>query len=154
MRILLAEDSAFYRLMFEAMLAEWGYEVWSASDGEEAWQQLRRPGAPRLALIDWMMPKADGLELCRRIRSAPALKDMYVVMITVKQDRESSLLAFESGADDFILKPFDLGELRARLLVAGRTVERQSRLAARIGELEACLAARDAAPCVEGRGPT
>ena len=147
--ILVVDDDQDIASFVEFNLKMQGYDVIRAKDGEEALEMMDTQ-RPDLAVIDWMMPRVDGLELCRRIRSTPALQDMHVVMITVKQDRESSLLAFECGADDFILKPFDFEELRARLCVAGRTVERQARLAARINELEASLASRDVATCDAG----
>jgi DNA-binding response OmpR family regulator len=140
MKILLADDNQFYRHMCETMLRKWGYEVVCARDGKEAWHLLENWGCePKLALLDWMMPEMDGLELCRRIRATPALKGTYIIMITVKQSRESTLTAFESGADDYISKPFDPDEFQARLRVGVRLVEMQAALAANIVELEQAL---------------
>jgi signal transduction histidine kinase len=139
MKILLAEDNPFYRRMLERMLQDWGYTVLNASCGEEAWQLLQQADPPRLALLDWLMPGLDGLELCRRIRADRAIQSTYVVMITAKQGRESTLEAFSSGADDFITKPFDREELQARLRVGARLVEMQDRLASTIVQLEAAL---------------
>lgn len=139
MKILLAEDNPFYRRMLERLLQEWGYTVLNASGSEEAWQALRQADPPKLLLLDWLMPGLDGLELCRRIRAEPAIESTYVVIITAKRDRASTLEAFGSGADDFIAKPFDREELQARLRVGARLVEMQDKLASTITQLEAAL---------------
>ena len=130
MRILLAEDSAFYRRMIANYLAEWGFDFVSAQDGKEAWKILRSPDGPRLALLDWMLPEIEGVELCRRLRSCGEGSGyIYTVLITAKNQKQEMLEAMDAGADDFLSKPFDPAELRARIQVGKRIVELQQKLA-------------------------
>ncbi len=139
MRIVVADDNLFYRSMLEATLAEWGYEVVSAADGAQAWQLLREKGAPPIALLDWMMPGVDGLELCRRIRALGRPDPPYLILLTAKGGKEDVVAGLKSGADDYISKPFDRDELHARLQTGRRIVSLQSSLAARVQELEHAL---------------
>ena len=126
MRILVAEDNAFYRHMLVSTLTEWGYETVAAIDGEEAWEKLKREGAPQLAILDWMMPKMDGLEVCRKVRALHNPEPTYVIILTAKEGKENIVTALEGGADDYLTKPFDRGELRARLQVGLRIVGLQT----------------------------
>ncbi len=139
MKVLLAEDNRFHATMCESMLRSWGYEVIVAQDGEEAWLQLQKAQEPLIAVLDWMMPRLDGIELCRRIRGTPDLPPVYVIMITVREGKESTIAALESGVDDYVRKPFDPDELRAHLRVAARVVELQAALASHISALRAAL---------------
>lgn len=129
MRILVAEDNAFYRHMLVSTLNEWGYEVVSAVDGAEAWEKLRGDGTPQLAIIDWMMPKMDGLEVCRKVRALHNTEPIYIIILTAREGKENIVTALESGADDYLTKPFDRGELHARLQVGLRIVGLQTSLA-------------------------
>lgn len=115
MRILVADDDAISRRVLEATLSRWGYETIAVGDGEEAWQALTRTGGPRLAVVDWMMPGLSGVELCRRLRSRPAQEYVYLIMVSVRGSGEDMIEALTAGADDFVPKPFDPAELRARL---------------------------------------
>ncbi len=122
-RILIAEDSASSRCLLEASLRKWGYEVVAASDGNEAWDRLQRPDAPRLAILDWMMPGLSGLEVCRRVRALRDNRYTYILLVTSRTQREDLIEGLEAGADDYVTKPFDQQELRVRL-EAGRRILR------------------------------
>lgn len=126
MRILIADDNHFYRRALEAMLREWGYDVIAVPDGLTAWDVLQSDQAPKLAILDWMMPGLDGPEVCRRLRATVRHEPTYVILLTAKDGKENAVAALESGADDFILKPFDGDELRARLRVGRRIVGLQT----------------------------
>lgn len=135
MKILLAEDDVVSRRALEVALDRWGFEVYPAGDGLAAWTILEQEQPPRLALIDWVMPGLDGLELCRRIRARPASSPSYVILISGKTSPEDIVAGFDSGADDYVTKPVGLAELRARLKVGARLVEMQHVLSERVREL-------------------
>lgn len=99
----------------ERCLRSWGYETVIALDGLEAWRVLKREDTPLLAILDWDMPGLSGVEVCRMLRSTPHGASVYVVMLTARQDKNDLVQALESGADDFISKPFDTRELQLRL---------------------------------------
>jgi sigma-B regulation protein RsbU (phosphoserine phosphatase) len=138
-RILIAEDDPVSRRVLESTLRRWGYEVVVTKDGEEAWAALQAADAPPLVVLDWMMPGLDGLEVCRRVRGRPAATAPYVVLLTARTRREDVVEGLEAGADDFVGKPFDRDELRARLNVGVRMVALQRKLAARVRELEEAM---------------
>jgi DNA-binding response OmpR family regulator len=140
MRILVAEDDPISRRMLEALLTKAGYEVVVTCDGESAWSALQGPDAPLLAVLDWMMPDLDGVQLCRRIRSNPSTAATYVVLVTALGRQEDLLTGLEAGANDYIVKPFDAAELLARIQVGVRVTELQQSLAQRVRELEEALA--------------
>jgi DNA-binding response OmpR family regulator len=110
------------------MLTQWGYDVIVASDGEEAWRLLQDEEGPRLAILDWLMPGLDGIEVCRRIRSRNDFDYTYILILTAKTASEDLLTAMEAGADDYVTKPFKSPELKARLRVGCRILELQDRL--------------------------
>ena len=139
MRILIAEDSLVSRHLIETTLRRWGYDVLVTCDGSEAWQVLQASEPPPLAIVDWVMPKMDGPELCRRIRQTPMTSSLYVILLTAKGMREDIVAGLDAGADDYLVKPFDPGELRARVDVGRRIVELQQSLADRVRELEEAL---------------
>ncbi len=126
MRILIAEDNLFYRRSLGGTLREWGYDVIEAADGFSAWDILRKPDAPRLAILDWVMPRMDGLEVCRRLRDLRRPEPSYIIMLTSREGRRNIVTALDSGADDYITKPFDREELHARLRVGRRIVDLQT----------------------------
>ncbi len=139
-RILIAEDHYVSRHLLERNLTNWGFQVTTAEDGEAAVRVLESDGAPPLAIIDWMMPHMDGLEVCRRVR---ALKDrpyIYLVLLTAKSHKEEIATGLEAGADDYVVKPFDPDELRARLKVGQRVVDLERTLARKIDDLQTALA--------------
>jgi diguanylate cyclase (GGDEF)-like protein len=126
-RILVADDDRVSRRLLELKLVQWGFEVVEVADGTEAWNALRAPDGPRLAILDWMMPGLDGIEVCRRVRER-AVPYIYVVIITAKDRKEDIVAALEAGADDFLTKPFDAFELKARLRTGSRILELQESL--------------------------
>jgi CheY-like chemotaxis protein len=139
MRVLIAEDDPISRRLLEATLIRWGHQPVVTADGTEAWAALDRPDAPRLAVLDWMMPGLDGIEVCRRVRARVAPIAPYLILLTAKGSPEDIVTGLESGADDYLTKPFDRGELRARIQVGVRLVELQQSLADRVAELEQAL---------------
>ena len=140
MRILIAEDDPVSRRLLEATLERFGYEVVVAADGAEAWTALQRDDAPPLAILDWMMPELDGVEICRRVREIPTSTPPYLILLTAKTERGDVVAGLDAGANDYLKKPFDRGELRARLQVGAQVLDLQKNLAERIGELEDALA--------------
>jgi len=139
MRILIAEDEAVSRRLLQQTLQRWGYEVVVASDGIEAWQCLSAADAPQLAIVDWVMPGIDGVELCQRVRALDAQVPTYVMLLTSRSTREDIVAGLQAGADDYVVKPFDESELRARLQVGVRVVQLQVSLADRVRDLEDAL---------------
>ena len=140
MNILIAEDDAVSRRLLEATLTKWGHQVTATPNGDRAWELLQQPGSPLLLVLDWLMPGLDGLELCRRARQLPSHRHAYILLLTSRQSREDLITGLEAGADDYLVKPFDHGELRARLQVGVRVLHLQSTLADRVRELEEAAA--------------
>ncbi|HEY1676598.1 MAG TPA: diguanylate cyclase [Candidatus Sulfotelmatobacter sp.] len=129
--ILLAEDSPIYRRLIEKQLRDWGLSYVLVEDGKQAWKLLSGKGAPRLAVLDWVLPEIDGVEICRRLRMASTEASYtYTILLTAKSERKEMLEAMNAGADDFLAKPFDPAELKARLLVGKRIVDLQQKLVA------------------------
>ncbi|RMF88784.1 MAG: diguanylate cyclase [Nitrospinota bacterium] len=127
-QILIAEDDPVSRRLLEITLRKWGYEVVVTCDGEEAWQRLQQEDAPRLAILDWMMPKMDGLEVCRKVRAQKAEPYTYLILLTAKGQKEDIVAGLESGADDYVTKPFHAHELRVRLRAGERILDLQAKL--------------------------
>lgn len=148
MNVLIAEDDSASRTILRAALQAWKYEVTETGDGEEAWEELLRRDLSRILVLDWMMPRMSGLELCRRIRRdrdsdagrQTGKSPLYVILLTSRGGREDIVEGLKAGADDYIAKPYDNQELRARIQVGSRVVELQSALDHRIAELEEALA--------------
>ena len=139
MRMLVAEDDPISRRLLEATLVKWGHEVVLATDGAQAWAALSADDAPRLAILDWMMPELDGVDVCRRVRALPGAASPYLILLTAKGRPEDTVAGLEAGADDYVTKPFDRDELRARIQAGMRIVQLQQSLADRVAELEQAL---------------
>ncbi|HEV3119918.1 MAG TPA: response regulator transcription factor [Gemmataceae bacterium] len=140
MKVLIADDDRVTCRMLEAIVSEWGAQPRVARDGTSAWEILQEKDAPKLAILDWLMPGIDGLEVCRRIRALPAGQQTYVILLTVKGNRADIVEGLRSGADDYLAKPFDPEELQARLQTGKRIITLQHGLASKVEELEGALA--------------
>ncbi len=139
MRILIAEDDLTSRTVLAGGLKKSGHEVTETVNGADAWRVMRQPDAPPLAILDWMMPEMDGPEVVRRIRALQAPRPPYIVLLTTRGEKADIIAGLDAGADDYLVKPFDAGELRARVEVGRRMVEMQDALASRIVELREAL---------------
>ena len=128
MRILIADDDPVSCRLLDRLLHKWGYDVIAVHGGTEAWEVLQANDAPRVALLDWMMPGLDGLEICRRIRARSAQAYVYIMLLTANDKIGNLVEGLESGADDYLTKPFHPQELRARLRVGLRMLELESGL--------------------------
>lgn len=140
MKILIAEDDAVPRAVLESTLTKWGHEVVVTADGNAAWELLAREDAPKMAILDWMMPGLDGPELCRRVRELNRSEPTYLILLTARTQKEDVVYGLDHGADDYLTKPFDRRELQSRIRVGERLVELQRGLAERVRELEQALA--------------
>jgi diguanylate cyclase (GGDEF)-like protein len=128
MKILIADDEAVSLRMLQKTLVRAGYEVTAVSDGRKAVEELCRPEGPRLALLDWVMPQLDGPAVCRTVRRKRSQRHVYLVLLTSKNSKEDIVEGLESGADDYLTKPFDPGELKARLHTGMRILELEDNL--------------------------
>ncbi len=128
MKILLADDEPIARTMLEHWLAGWGYEVTLARDGESALQALKDDNELRLLVVDWVMPKKDGIEVCKAIRSGPQEPYVYIVLLTAKDDKSDIIAGLDAGADDYLVKPCNPLELKVRLRAGRRVIELQEQL--------------------------
>ena len=139
MRVLVAEDDRVTGEILARTLERWGYEASVVRDGRDAWEHLRGEVAPTLAILDWMMPHLDGPDICRRVRADLPLANMYLLLVTAREARGDIVAGLNAGADDYIVKPFDPEELRARVAVGIRVLTLQQKLAERVAELETAL---------------
>jgi phosphoserine phosphatase RsbU/P len=139
MRVLIAEDDRITGEILSRTLQRWSYETNVVSDGAQAWEHLRTATSPTLAILDWMMPEIDGPDVCRRVRAELPLANMYLLLVTAREGRGDVVAGLEAGADDYIIKPFDPDELRARVAVGVRVLSLQQRLAERVAELQDAL---------------
>jgi DNA-binding response OmpR family regulator len=137
---LVAEDHQVSRHLLQRNLANWGFEVATVEDGEQALKVLQGNNPPPIALLDWMMPKMDGSQVCAHVREMKGRPYIYLILLTAKGQKEDVASGLVSGADDYVIKPFDADELRARLQVGERVVALERTLASRVGELETALA--------------
>jgi len=128
MKILIVEDSTLERRKLGDYLTDWGLEFESVESGTEALQRLEAPNPPDLVLLDWMLPGVDGLEILHRIRKLRRGTYVYTVMLTGKSHKKDRDMAMEAGADDFLSKPIDFADLRARINVGARILELQQSL--------------------------
>jgi sigma-B regulation protein RsbU (phosphoserine phosphatase) len=138
-RALIADDDRVGAMILARALERLGLEVVVAHDGEQGWRILQEDERIGMAVLDWMMPGADGPELCRRIRQDDRHAHMHVILLTARDARADVVAGLDAGADDYLIKPFDPEELRARVQVGLRIVSLQDRLADRVAELQDAL---------------
>src|SRR6202050_6593 len=129
-RVLAAEDNPVFQSRLRSMLTKGGYDPIIARDGAEAWRGLAADDAPRLAILDWMMPGLDGVEICRRVRAAGREPYIYILLLTARTESQDLVEGMEAGADDYLTKPFVAHELRVRLRAGQRILDLQSELVA------------------------
>jgi DNA-binding response OmpR family regulator len=130
-KLLIAEDDVFFRGLVQKVLSR-DHEVIVADDGNEAWTALQKPGAPRLAILDWVMPGLNGPEVCRRVRRSSALSFMYLILFTARNSSADIVSGLRAGADNYIAKPFDPEDLRARVKDGENILALRSALAAQL----------------------
>ncbi len=128
LRTIVADDSPFSRTLLQGLLEKWGFEVHLAANGLEAWEMLQAEDVPTLALLDWMMPGLEGVEICQRARQLSRKYYPYILLVTSKNTSQNAIDALEAGADDYVSKPFDADDLKARLLVGQRILSFQEQL--------------------------
>ncbi len=139
MRILIAEDDLMSGFLLKTILINWGHEVIATTDGGQALKILQSNDPPPLIVLDWMMSVIDGAEICRRLRASPEAASVYIIMLTAKGGKKDMLEGLAAGADDYLTKPFDAEELKARVGVGIRMVEIQQVLHKKVQELETAL---------------
>lgn len=123
--VLVADDDLVFRTLLQSSLPRWGYKATLVEDGFAAWREIQGEHGPRLLLLDWMMPGIDGVEICRRVRAQQHELYTYILVLTSKHDKRDAIFALDAGADDYITKPFDAHELRARMQVGRRILQLQ-----------------------------
>lgn len=140
LHILIAEDDFTSRKMLASMLEKDGHIVEETVDGAEAWEIMQKgTNSPKVIILDWLMPQMDGLEVCRRIRTINTDEPPYIIMLTIKDDKTDIISGLNAGADDYLTKPFDPGELRARIAVGRRIIEMQEKMLCNIQKLNQAL---------------
>jgi len=139
MKILIADDDFLTRQMLQFLLQKWEYEVIVVNDGAQAWQILQTEDRPIVAILDRVMPGMEGTEICRKIRELPHAELIYVILLTCRGHKNDIVEGLESGANDYITKPFYYRELRARVEVGRKIIELQSALAERVKQLEEAM---------------
>jgi CheY-like chemotaxis protein len=139
MKLLLAEDNPVARDALATLVTQWGYEVTAVGDGEAAWHALQQPNAPQLALLDWMMPVMDGLEVCQQVRRHLPQNPPYLILLTGRNSEEDLVAGLAGGANEYVTKPVSPAELQVRLQAGQRVVELQANLAQQVQQLEEAL---------------
>ena len=140
MKILIADDDRVSRRLLEARLLKDGHEVVVAEEGNQAWGALQQDPTTPLAILDWNMPGMTGPEICRRARQIKTDQPTYLILLTSRDTRQDIVSGLQAGANDYVTKPFDFDELRARVQVGERVLQLQKALAGRVKELEEALA--------------
>jgi DNA-binding response OmpR family regulator len=139
MRALIADDDPVAAMAVSRSMSNWGFETTVVHDGLAAWEHLTSSDPASLAIVDWEMPGLEGPELCRRVRSDPERAHLYLILLTARNSSTDLVAGLEAGADDYLIKPVDLNELKARVQVGVRVVSLQARLAEKVTELQATL---------------
>jgi len=137
-KILIADNDLIALRLLNVALSDWGYEVIMCTDGKKAWEALNKNDIS-IALLDWVMPEIDGLELCRRLRPNKTENYTYVIILSANSSNNDMIKALDAGADDYMFKPYDLEELHSRMKAGERIVKLESTLANKIYELESAL---------------
>lgn len=130
LKVLIADDDAPTRILLRAAISQWGYQVQEAKDGEEAWNLMQAKDAPRLLILDWLMPKMDGITLCEKSKADPT-HHPYIILLTQVTGTSNIIKGLEAGADEFLSKPFNMAELRSRLSTGARIIQHEIDLADR-----------------------
>jgi sigma-B regulation protein RsbU (phosphoserine phosphatase) len=136
MKILIAEDDDVSRRLLQLSLMMAGHEVIMTQNGAAAWEILQKDDSPALAILDWMMPDLDGLEVCRLVRQQSTFTPVYIILLTAKTTKDDVVQGLRAGANDYIFKPFDREELYQRVQVAETVVNLQQNLALRVKSIE------------------
>jgi phosphoserine phosphatase RsbU/P len=139
MTVLIADDDKLTLNVLNDTLTRAGYDVLTATDGDQAWKKLQQSNAT-LAVLDWIMPGMEGIEICQRAQKEPKLANRYFILLTGKSKTEDLVAGLQSGASDYLRKPFDEAELLARVEVGVRFIELQRKLGERVEEMEKALA--------------
>ena len=143
MRALVADDDRATVTIVTTLLKQLGLDVTAAYDGSTAWELLKKPPAPALAILDWMMPGVDGLELCRRIKCEPTLTAAHVILLTARNNHEDVVAALDAGIDDYVVKPFKFDELRTRVHAGIRVASLQERVVRNVSALQSSQRGQD-----------
>ncbi|MFA9454529.1 MAG: diguanylate cyclase [Candidatus Aminicenantaceae bacterium] len=125
-KILIAEDDLITAKIIERHLQEWGYGVFIEKNGEDAWETLEQENI-QIAILDWMMPKMDGLQLCQKVRASRSDPYTYLILLTARASTADIVEGLNAGADDYITKPVEPAELRARLMTGIRIIELENK---------------------------
>jgi diguanylate cyclase (GGDEF)-like protein len=147
----MAEDEPIQRRVLQGLLEKWGHDVVVANDGEVAWSSLTGDNPPHLAILDWMMPGMDGLRICQELRAIPGRPYTYILVLTARDHKGDLVEALEAGADDYLTKPFDARELKARLHAGKRLLNLQDQLV-RANQALQVRASHDALTGILNRG--
>lgn len=150
LRVLIADDDSASNVLLKRLLLRWGFDIITAFDGAHAWKILQEENAPPIAILDWMMPEMDGLEVIRRVRAreadgledlgaAAAVRRAYLILLTTRTEKDDIIAGLKVGADDYLTKPFHQGELLARVEVGLRMIAMEGILAAKVEELATAL---------------
>ena len=135
MKVLIADDDTISRVAIGRLLEKWGYKIIVAEDGRKAWEALCRRDPPRMAILDWMMPEPDGVEICRQLKEKNDYPFVYTILLSVKREKTDIVNALDSGAHDFLSKPVHTGELRSRIAVGARLVKAEDAIRSKNREL-------------------
>lgn len=126
--VLVADDDAPTRILLKAAISQWGYSTVEAKDGEEAWERLQQDHSPRILILDWLMPKIDGITLCERIRKEFTVQP-FIILLTQMTGSNNTVKGLEAGADEFLPKPFNMAELHSRLIIGSRIISADNTIA-------------------------
>jgi len=136
MRVLIAEDDRVSRTLLESTLTKLGYTVSAVENGAQAWEAIKADNPPKLAILDWMMPEMEGIEVCRRVRELERGSYIYIILLTSRAQKQDIVAGFDAGIDDYLVKPFDAQELQSRMAVGTRILKLESTLGKKVAELE------------------